>query len=229
MIVTGALGRWQIARGAQRDHLQAVMVQRQQLPALDAGALVAARSAAQIGAVVQRTATLQGEWLPKYSVYLENRSMGDASGFYVTTPLRLAGSDTVVLVIRGWAPRDPVDRTVLPPVQTPAGMVQVSGRIIDHVPSTFSLGRDGPTTIRQNMTLDAFRNETHLPLAAVAVEQVGAKSDGLLRRWPAPDSGSARNYGYAVQWFGMCALIAVLLFWFQIWKPFYLSRRNRSE
>ena len=228
MAVTAALGRWQISRGAQKDHLQAEMVARGRMPVLDGTVLAAARSAQQIGAILQRTVTLHGEWIPEHSVYLENRSMGDDSGFYVTTPLRLARGDGVVLVVRGWAPRDPIDRTHLPPVQTPTGTVEVTGRVMDHVPSTFSLGKDAPTTIRQNIDLAAFRAETRLPLAPVVVEQTGAKSDGLLRQWPAPDSGSERNYGYAVQWFGMCALMGILLVWFQIGKP-YLLRRKRRE
>ncbi|TAN12030.1 MAG: SURF1 family protein [Burkholderiaceae bacterium] len=228
MAVTGSLGRWQLSRGAQKDRLQAELVARARLPALDAAAVTAAHSTKQIGAILQRTAVLHGEWIPDHSVYLENRTMGDDSGFYLTTPLRLAQGDGVVLVVRGWAPRDPIDRTRLPPVQTPTGTVEITGRVMDHVPATFSLGRDGPTTIRQNIDLAAFRAETRLPLAPVVVEQTGAKSDGLLRQWPALDSGSERNYGYAVQWFGMCALMGILLVWFQIGKP-YLLRRNRRE
>jgi surfeit locus 1 family protein len=44
---------------------------------------------------------------------------GGQPGFYVLTPLQLEGSDGVVLVQRGWVPRNFQDRSLLPPVQTP--------------------------------------------------------------------------------------------------------------
>ena len=63
------------------------------------------------------------------TVYLANRSMNAQVGFWVFTPLRLSGGG-VVLVQRGWVLRDAVDSNKLPPLQTPAGSVQVQGRWI---------------------------------------------------------------------------------------------------
>jgi surfeit locus 1 family protein len=76
---------------------------------------------------MHRPVQLQGRWLPQHSVYLDNRQMNGKPGFYVMTPLALDGSDTVVVVQRGWVQRNFVDRERLPPVETPAGVVQVSG------------------------------------------------------------------------------------------------------
>ena len=62
------------------------------------------------------------------------------------------------------------------------------------------------------------------PLAAVTVQQAGPPSDGLLRDWPRIDLGVDKHYGYAVQWFALAGLIALLYGWFQIVKRFFLAR-----
>ena len=58
------------------------------------------------------------------------------------------------------------------------------------------------------------------------VLQTGAPSEGLRRDWPEPTTGVDKHYGYAFQWFGLCALIALLFLWFQVVRPFYRSRRS---
>jgi surfeit locus 1 family protein len=103
----------------------------------------------------------------------------------------------------------------------------VDGRITDHPSRTYALGQDGQGAIRQNLNLDAFRAETGLPLAPVMVLQTGAPSDGLLRHWPEPSAGVDMHYGYAFQWFGLCALIGSLFVWFQLVRPF-LHRPRRA-
>jgi surfeit locus 1 family protein len=70
--------------------------------------------------------------------------------------------------------------------------------------------------IRQNLDLARFREETGLPLAGLSIQQAGAASDGLARDWPQINAGVDKHYGYAFQWFGLCALMAILYVWFQI-------------
>ena len=222
---TAALGRWQLARAAEKQRLQAAVAARQQLPALEGAALARPLTPAQADELRYRAITLRGEWLAHRTVFLDNRPLQRQTGFYVLTPLRLAGSDAVVLVQRGWAPRHRSERTRLPPVQTPAGAVVVSGLVTEHPPRVYQLGPEQAGAIRQNLDLAAFRTETGLPLASLMVLQTGPAADGLRRDWPAPDSGVAKHHGYAFQWFGLCALIAVLFLWFQVVRPLYRSRR----
>ena len=55
----------------------------------------------------------------------------------------------------------------------------------------------------------------------VLVQDDGANpaADGLLRQWPAPSTGVHKHYGYAFQWFSLCALTLVLYAWFQFIRP----------
>lgn len=225
MALTASLGRWQLSRAAEKEALQAAVAERQRLPALDGASLAQALSDDQARELLHRAITLRGQWLADRTVFLDNRPMARQTGFYVLTPLRLTGSDRVVLVQRGWAPRHQVDRSLLPPVQTPTGEVQVSGRIAAHPPRVYQLGQEQGGAIRQNLDLDAWRAETGLPLAPVLVVQTGAASDGVQRDWPEAASGVEKHYGYAFQWFGLCTLIGLLLLWFQVVRPLYRARR----
>ena len=225
LALTASLGRWQLSRAAEKEALQAAIAERQRLPALDGASLAQALSDDQARELLHRAITLRGQWLAARTVFLDNRPMARQTGFYVLTPLRLTGSDRVVLVQRGWAPRHQVDRSLLPPVQTPTGEVQVSGRIAAHPPRVYQLGQEQGGAIRQNLDLDAWRAETGLPLAPVLVVQTGAASDGLQRDWPEAASGVEKHYGYAFQWFGLCTLIGLLLLWFQVVRPLYRARR----
>lgn len=223
--LTFSLGRWQLSRAAEKLNLQAAIGERQRLPPLDGASLTHPHTAEQRQALLHRAVTLRGQWLPERTVFLDNRPMERQTGFYVLTPLRLAGSDAVVLVQRGWAPRHQIERTALPPVQTPVGEVQVAGRIAEHPPRVYQLGAEEGGPIRQNLDLQAFQSETGLPLADLLVVQTGGASEGLRRDWPAPASGVDRHYGYAFQWFGMGTLIGLLFLWFQLVKPLYRARR----
>ncbi len=219
--LTASMGFWQLGRAQQKLALQAAIDARQQLPALDASALDASAGAAPL---LHRSVVLRGTWLGRHTVFLDNRQMQSRVGFYVVTPLRLAGSNSVVLVQRGWAPRDFLDRERLPPVDTPAGEVMVRGRIAPPPAKLYEPAGAGQGPIRQNLDLVAFRAETDLPLWEGSVQQLGGPSEGLLRDWPVPASGADKNYGYAAQWWAMAGVIVILYVWFQ-----FIAPRRRPE
>jgi len=81
----------------------------------------------------------------------------------------------------------------------------------------FTTVERGP--IRQNLDLEIFRSETGLPLLEISAVETGPASEGLLREWPQVASGIEKHQGYAFQWFGLCAMIALLYVWFQIVQP----------
>lgn len=151
--------------------------------------------------------------------------MAGRSGFIVVTPLRLEGSDRTVLVQRGWVPRDFQDRTRLPALDTPQGMVQVRGRLAPPPSRLFEPGAAAPGPIRQNIELAAYARETGLALLDLSLLQTGDAGDGLLRDWPRFAADVSKHHGYAFQWFGLCALTGLLYVWFQFIAP----RRQRHR
>lgn len=232
MLVTASLGRWQLSRAAEKEALQSMLYERGTKPAIDGRALLAAPAGPgdDAQALVHRAVMLEGHWLPEHTVYLDNRQMQGRPGFFVLTPLQLAGANPgVVLVQRGWAPRNFQDRTQLPQVQTSGdAVVHVQGRVAAAPSRLYEFqGGDsaqGSSRIRQNLDLAAFRTETGLALAPLTVLQTGEAGEGLLRDWPVVGAGVDKHYGYAFQWFGLCGLIALLYVWFQLVRRFIRPR-----
>lgn len=219
--LTFSLGQWQMRRAAQKEALQAAIDAQKRLPSLDERALIATKNIAD---VLHREAVLRGSWQAAHTVYLDNRPMDGKSGFWVVTPLLLAGSPQAVLVQRGWVPRDFTDRTRLPAVQTPEGVVTVSGRMAPPPSKLYEFDGAVQGRIRQNLDLAAFSAETGLALLPVSLLQTGPASEGLLRNWAAPNTGVDKHHGYAFQWFALCALLVGLYVWFQLLLP-----RRRSS
>ena len=221
--LTASLGAWQWGRGQQRTALQDAVAAREHSAPVSIGELLAARDGDAV--LVHRPITLRGQWIAQRTVFLDNRQMNGVPGFYVVTPLRLEGSQAAVLVQRGWVQRNFESREHLPAVPTPAGTVEVRGRLAPPPAKLYDFGSAGSGPIRQNLNLAQFRAETGLPLLDVSVQQAGAPSDGLLRDWPEPATGVERHYGYAFQWWAMAVLIAILYVWFQLVVPYRQARR----
>lgn len=219
--LTLSLGFWQLSRAADKLALQETMDARRALPQLDGATL---RDPALAQGNLYRSVQLRGAWLPGHTLYLDNRQMQGKAGFFVVTPLLLAPDGPAVLVQRGWVPRNFIDRSQVPVVPTPEGPVAVSGRIAPPPGKLYEFAASGSGAIRQNLDLSSFAGEIGRPLATVTVQQAGPPSDGLLRDWPRIDLGVDKHYGYAVQWFALAGLIALLYGWFQIVKRFFLAR-----
>jgi surfeit locus 1 family protein len=237
LAATVSLGRWQLSRAAQKEALQAEIETQKQKPPLDQTEFLALEEPA---GALHRPVRLRGLWLTPQTVYLDNRQMHGVPGFYVLTPFALEGSNQTVMVQRGWVQRNFNDRTQLGAVETPAGIVEVTGLIEPPPGHLFELGKpasaasapeaEGSSPIRQNLDLEAFRAETKLPLRTdVSLQQIGPASEGLQRDWPAPALGLEKHYGYAFQWFGLSALVVILYVWFQFIAPFRRSRRRARD
>ena len=255
---TVSLGRWQLSRAAQKEALQADIDAQKLKPPLTQAEFLALEKGSD---ALHRPVQLRGLWLTPQTVYLDNRQMHGLQGFYVLTPFALEGTKETVMVQRGWVQRNFVDRTKLAPLDTPAGIVEVTGLIEPPPSHLLELGKDAPvapaaptasapaapgavegsapaappavegaSSIRQNLDLEAFREETKLPMRTdMSLQQSGAASEGLQRDWPAPALGLERHYGYAFQWFGISALVVILYVWFQLISPFRRSRRRARD
>lgn len=222
-VATLNLGLWQWNRGQQRSALHAAIEAKQNSAPVGLQEVVAAPP--EGSELLHRPVVLRGEWIADRTVFLDNRQMNAVPGFYVVTPLRLAGSDATILVQRGWAQRNFSQREQLPQVQTPAGPVEVRGRLAPPPAKLYAFAKEEKGAIRQNLDLASFRAETGLRLLPLSVQQLGPPSEGLLRQWPQAGSGAGKNYGYAFQWWALAALIAILYVWFQLVLPRRQQRR----
>lgn len=233
--LTARLGVWQLSRANEKKQAYALMqAHRHQAPwgnanwpcdpSVDAATLPA-----------HQPVVLQGQWLRDRTVFLDNRPMDGMSGFVVVTPLMLDGGEgacrrRIVLVERGWVPRDLRDRQKLPLVPISAGQVKVVGRVVLGLSRTFQLGSEPESVstpapvLRQNADVAFWRHWLGQVPVAGAVLQVQAEAsseqaDVLRRNWPEPGQGQDKHLAYAAQWFALSALIIGLTVWFQIIRP----------
>lgn len=241
--VTLSAGFWQLRRADEKLARHDAIVARDKLHALNNASLPCDASGWE--RQVQRQVVLRGHWMTRYTWLLDNRAMDGRAGFYVVTPLRLEGSPCraqVLLVQRGWVPRNAQNRNLIPPFDTPTGPVELRGRLISEPSRVFSLGTDttspsgsGPEIV-QNVDLTAWPAQLGEPVLGGAVLQLkpeviappAAASSSpsvfpLLRDWPVLASDVGKHHAYAAQWFAMAALITGLYVWFQLVSP--LRRR----
>ena len=205
------LGRWQLERAQQRGTaaeqrrldgsprpLPEVLRARRPFPGSAADARVVA----------------SGSWDGGRQLLVAGRRIGDATGFWVLTPLRLADGSAVP-VVRGWVPSagDPA-------VAAPTGQVEVTGTLrpaeppADAAPGAGSglpagqIARVDVTVLVQRwpyplLTGYLVQSGQQPPAAAPAPRPVPAQ---------APAGIAWRNVSYAVQWW-LFAAFGLFLWW----------------
>jgi len=204
MAVGIAAGQWQTRRAAEKVAIALKLAQRAAAPplTLDVRPL-------GVDAVEYRNVRVSGEFLPDWPVYLDNRPYQGVAGLYVLMPFRIASSRMHVLIARGWVPRDPADRTRLPAIPTPAGMITVQGMARRNPGRLLQLGQQDvlrPGAILQNLDVAGFAQASGLQMQPFLLEQSSALPDGMVRDWPQPSTGIAMHRGYAFQWFALSAM-----------------------
>ncbi len=221
--VTFSLGQWQLRRAAQKQALMFAIEAQSNEAILKAADLVVFKNLQE---AVHRRATLKGLWRAEHTVFLDNRQMSGKTGLIAVTPLVLDGTGQIILIQRGWVLRNFADRAALPTIDTPSGPVTVRGRIAPPPSKLYEFKGADSGRIRQNIDIAAFGREIALPLMPVSMVQMGPANEGLLRDWAAPNVGIDKHYGYAFQWFGLCALVIGLYVWFQMIHPWRLKRKQ---
>ncbi len=230
--VTLKLGFWQLSRAHEKLALQASIQTQAALPALNAAALVFPHTSPQSINVLHRSITLTGHWLPQYTLFLDNRQMDSKPGFFVVTPFEFVNATTstkqIILVQRGWLPRNFLDRNKLPEIASDIADVTITGRIALSPSKLFEFKGTETGAIRQNIEIEALAKEFKINLLSYSLLQLDddvtrggkeKKPDQLFRNWAQPNYGSEKNYGYMVQWWALSALITLLYVWFQLIRP----------
>ena len=220
VVVTVALGNWQLRRADEKRVLQAQRDAAERDTPIDVSA-----GDAGIAAIEGRRVRVRGRFVSKSGVFIDNRTYRGVAGFHVLSPLRIAGSDSHVLVLRGWIASDPRERWRVPQVSTPEGDVEVEGIALRGLAHTLELGETrepGPDDrIWLNVDLDRYRRWSGLKVQLPIVRELdpprsasGPVDDGLVRDWPRPGGDVEKHVAYAFQWYAMAALAAGLWIWF---------------
>jgi surfeit locus 1 family protein len=213
--LTASLGNWQLRRAAEKLALQAQWDRAEQARPVT---LTGADIATVAGRLPMRVA-MRGRFRHDREIWLDNRQMDGQVGLMLIAPLQL-NDGAVILVNRGFAPRDPRDRSRLPEVSRPTGEVKVEGVAVAQTSRVLQIGENESSDRRraavwQNLDYEAFERSSGLAVARWVVQQTGGGSDeGLRRNWGRLSAGVDKHRGYALQWYSLAALIAVLTVFF---------------
>lgn len=204
-VLTLSLGNWQTDRAEYKRGLQARYDTAAEHPPVHVGSELLDRET-----LLYRRVEAEGEFDPRHEILLDNRVLDGVAGYHVLTPLRVAGGDTAILVNRGWVATGP-DRSQLPPVPGVEGRVRVEGIAVEPQSRYFEFAGAAPEgRVWQNLDFERYALTTGLELQPVLLLQTNELDDGLLRRWPRPDTGVATHVAYALQWYGLAATLVVL-------------------
>ncbi len=203
-----SLGQWQDRRAAQKIAVQTQMAERAaQLPFVVGPQLLKRED------MENRPVSVAGEFVREWPLFLDNRPQQGKVGFYLLMPFKIAGSNTHVLVARGWLPRYTGEHDRLPEFGTPSGTVIVTGIAKASMGKVMQLGDPAtvkPQAILQNLTPDQFADASKLTVQPFFIEQAGPPAgDQLVRDWPAATLGVDKHRGYAFQWYALAAMALI--------------------
>lgn len=204
-----SLGQWQTRRAVEKEEIEARLMTRQSAAPVTLGMAPQALEDVEF-----RRMLVKGEFVPDWTIYLDNRPYKGVAGFHVVTPMKIVGSDMHVLVARGWIKRDVSDRTRLPRIATPVGIVGIEGvprRNAGHVLELGNAVPLRPGVIVQNAEIVEFARASGLKMHPFIIEQLSDIQDGLVRDWQKPSTGIDKHRGYAFQWY-VLAVTAILFF-----------------
>jgi surfeit locus 1 family protein len=200
-----SLGNWQSRRAEEKIEAQRrIDALAAAAPAELPAALVAASEYAG------RRVTVRGEYVPKHSVFIDNRVYKGVAGYHIVTPFRIDGADLYVLVNCGWVAAGP-RRERLPEVVAPKGLQAIEGLAVLPSGRAYELAPDTTTgPVRQHLDIERIGAKTGLQLQPLVLQLTSDAKDGLVRAWERPDAGVNTHRAYALQWYALALLIAIV-------------------
>ncbi|HEX3233133.1 MAG TPA: SURF1 family protein [Gemmatimonadales bacterium] len=202
------LGIWQLSRLHQRRGANRITL--------------AARSAAPVrlpGPALRRPDTLaehrliaRGRYDHDHDIVLRGEALQGVPGVHLVTPLRMAGTDTALLVDRGFVPA-PDAVSVQPERLREPGEIVAEGTA---VPVGTGGGKPivhaGRTTWAR-LDLPALRSQLPYPVLPVYLRQTpGPGVPSFPRRLEPPPIDEGPHLSYAIQWFLFAGLAAAFAF-----------------
>ena len=207
------LGMWQLSRLGERRVRNAMIAQRIAAPI--ASVIDIARDRQPLR---YRPVRLDGRFDYANELMLAGRSRGGSPGAYLLTPMRIAGSDTAVLVVRGWV-YAPDAKTVTLDQWHEGDSVSIGGFADDFVSATGPVRVPGAPRSLRVADADSLRARLPYPIMAFLVTQT---SDSVERadhpaRLVLPVLDDGPHTTYALQWF-LFALVAWVGIGAVVWK-----------
>ncbi len=208
VILFVSLGQWQLDRATYKESIKQKFEQRL------AQGYQEFNADQTLDDLEFRRLIVEGEYDNAHSFLLDNQLHQGKAGYHVLTPLKLANSDRLILVNRGWVEWG-VSRERLPELPEPLESGRIAGIVSVPNAQGFRLGKvelidDWPQVIPfvDIIALQRQFSDRLLPLILwLAPDQQGH----YIRAWNPVWADPEKSRAYATQWFSF-ALIACVLF-----------------
>lgn len=202
------LGFWQLDRAAEK---------RQRLAELEKASSASPRTLSlplpARDELLLQPVRARGQYDGRRQYLLANQVRDGRRGYRVLTPLRLDGSDTAVLIDRGWEPTHQNGTGVPAPPAVPSGRQTVTGVATEGPSVGYRMGEayvgDGDWP-RRVTYLDFEAMDEALPYRLVRLVIERDKEPGDYRERLTGGVSPQRHTGYAVQWFALAGALVVI-------------------
>ena len=228
VVVLIRLGNWQLDRLEQRRIFNSRVTAQIDSPPIE---LNAGTISLDLYNMEYRSVNIIGEYDHSFEVALNNQVWGGLLGIHLLTPLKITGTDSYILVDRGWIPQEDYSperwsKYAAPGIVTLQGVIRRprSNPTFGGIPDP-ALEPGEKRLLYWNMiNLDRIQIESELLFLPVYVLQSpdGEQLNPPLKELIGLDLTEGSHIGYALQWFAFAVILA-------IGYPIYVRSQTRIE
>lgn len=178
-----------------------------------------------------RSIRVYGEYDHDHQIALRSQYHENQYGVHLITPLKISGSDQVILVNRGWIPVKDWENGLLAQYDQP-GLVEVQGMIRPSMDQADFGNRSDPTPAPGQPPLKSWnfvnipRIAEQMPYALLPAYIQQAPSSTSMQppyaSLPELEITEGPHMGYAIQWFTFATILG-------LGYPFFIRKQERSE
>ena len=201
-----SLGFWQLERADDKRSIEASIKQA------NTGSAELIKKEEGLQSKEYYEVRLQGKYLSDKQFIYDNQIVDQVSGYYVLTPYALEGQSKAILINRGFIPwngrRDKVADIVIGQ-ETREIKVQISKPIKRMELKPSEVGIQFPALI-QSIDLQDMADRAKVDFSSVIGLLDASASNGFIRKWEHYNGSIEKHIGYAVQWFLMALVLAII-------------------
>ncbi|MDA8871897.1 SURF1 family protein [Candidatus Thioglobus sp.] len=201
-----SLGFWQLERADDKRIIEASIKQA------NTGSVELIKKEEGLQSKEYYEVRLQGKYLSDKQFIYDNQIVDQVSGYYVLTPYALEGQSKAILINRGFIPwngrRDKLADIVIGQ-ETREIKVQISKPIKRMELKPSEVGIQFPALI-QSIDLQDMADRAKVDFSSVIGLLDASASNGFIRKWEPYTGSIEKHIGYAVQWFLMALVLAII-------------------
>lgn len=212
-----SLGIWQIHRAQEKHEIQNTMDIRQQLEPAQLNNLV---SDSNIQKNIYSPVIATGHFDKQHEILIDNEVHKGKAGYHVLTPLKLLGTDKVIMVNRGWIDLG-YSRDIIPNIETPTDVINIQATLMPFKSKpALILNKEDMNSgkVWPFFDYESYIASTGYNLLPVVLHMSKESQYGFVREWPQFNAREGMHIGYSIQWFAFAIIVVVTYFGLTIKK-----------